>query len=156
MRILGTTVKLSTIWALLFFTIAVYHLIATLLFLRVASPTVAVVNGFTNQPITVNTESRYGSRRDTYNTKFPIIRFHAADGNEYDLLKLTPFRTYKEGQSIDILYDPKNPNKSYHKSIGAIWGFCILFSFLSFVIVMYRLSIFIKKNSVQHRRREGR
>ena len=156
MRILGTSVKTSTIWALLFLTIAVYQLIATLLFLRVAIPTVAIVNGLTSQPITVNTESRYGSRRDTYNMKYPIIRFQAADGHEYDLLKLTPFSTYKEDQTIDILYDPKNPNKSYHKSIGAMWGFCILFSFLSILIFMYRLSILIKKNSNQHRRREGR
>jgi len=57
MRILGTSVKTSTIWALLFLTIAVYQLIATLLFLRVAIPTVAIVNGLTSQPITVNTES---------------------------------------------------------------------------------------------------
>lgn len=156
MRILETTVKTSTILALLFFSIAAYNLLTTLLFLRVAIPTVAVVKGFRSQPITVNTESQYGSRRDTYNTKSPIIRFNAADGNEYDLLKLTPFSTYREGQSIEILYDPKNPNMSSHNSIGAIWGFCILFLFIGFVILIYRLSMYMKKHRIQHRRREGR
>jgi hypothetical protein len=101
-------------------------------------------------------ESRYGSRRTTYITNVPIIKYHTATGNEYELSKLTPFGLYEEGQAINILYDPKNPGNSCQNTIGAICGFCILFSFLSFVIFIYRLSICMKKNSVQHLRREGR
>jgi hypothetical protein len=149
MRILGTTIKTSTILALLFLTVAAYHLFATLLFLRVAIPTVAIVKGFRSQSVTSNIESRYGGRRATYISNLPIIKFHAASGNEYELLKSTPFSFYEEDQAIDILYDLKNPGNSRQKSIGAIWGTCIFFSFLSFVIFFYRLSIIIKKHRAQ-------
>lgn len=151
MRILGTTIKISTILALLFLTVAAYNVFVTLLFLRVAIPTVTIVKGFRSQSIIYNTEGAYGSRRDTYILNFPIIKFHTATGNEYELLKLTPFNSYEEGQSIDVLYDPKNPEKSCQKSIGAIWGTCIFISFFGFVILFYQLSIYIKKHRVQQR-----
>jgi hypothetical protein len=150
MRILGTTVKTSTILALLFLTIAAYHFFVTLLFLRVAIPTVAIVKGFRRQPVTYNVEGGHGGWRDTYISNFPIIKFYNETGNEYELLKPNPFGVYEEGQAIDILYDPKNPGNSYQKTIGAVWGTCILFSFLSFVIFFYRLSIIIK----EHRARQ--
>jgi len=148
MRIFG--IKTSTIFALLFLTIAAYHLFATLLFLRVAIPTVAIVEGQRNESVTARTESRYGSRQDTYNFIHRIIKFHATNGNEYELSKPTPFGSYEEGQRIDILYDPEHPEKSRQKSIGAMWGTCIFFSFFSFVFFLYRLSIVIK----EHRARQ--
>jgi len=159
MRILGTTIKTSTILVLLLLAIAAYHIFATLLFLRVAIPTVATVQGFRNQSAVVNIESRYGSRRTTYVTNYPIIKYRTATGNEYELSRLTPcdfLEVFKEGQSIDILYDSNNPGNSCQNSIGGKWGASILFLFLSVVILFYRLSMIIKKHRVQHRRREGR
>lgn len=156
MRILGTTIKASTLWTLLFLTIAAYHLVATLIFLRVAVPAVARVQGFRSQSVTANIESRYGSRRTTYFTNIPIIKFRTAAGNEYELSKLTPFGLYEEGQAIDVLYDPKKPGNSRQNTLGAIWGTCILFLFVTLVILLYRLTFFMKKHRVQQRRREGR
>ncbi len=158
MRILGTTFKISSIWALLFLTIGAYHFFSTLLFLRVAIPTVGIVKGFRSQSVIANIESRYGSRRDTYMFRFPIIKFHTATGNEYELSKPTPtlFAVYEEDQAIDILYDPRNPGNSYQNSVGAIWGSFIFFSFLGSVIIFYRLTIVIKKHRLQDRHREGR
>ncbi len=153
MRILGTTIKASTIWALLFLAIAAYNCFSAVLFLRAAIPTVAIVHGNRNTPVTARTESRYGSRQDTYNFVHPIIKFHTPDGNEYELSKPALFGSYYEGQGIDILYDPKNANNSRQNSIGAIWGTSILFIVLSSMILVYRL---IKKHRDQHRRREGR
>lgn len=144
-------------WALLFLTIAAYHFFTTLLFLRVAIPTVGTVKGFRSQSVIANIESRYGGRRETYMFRFPIIKYHTATGNEYELSKPAPtlFSVYEEGQAIDILYDPRNPGNSYQKSVGAIWGSFILFSFLSSVIIFCRLAIVVKKHRVQHRHREG-
>jgi len=156
MRILGIAIKASTIWALLFFAIAAYHFLSALLFLRVAIPTVATVEGQRNESVTARAESRYGSKQDTYNFVHPIIKFHAADGNEYKLSKPTPFGSYKEGQRIEILYNPKNPKNSRQNSIGAMWGTSILFLTLSSMILLYRLYLAIKKHRDQHRRREVR
>ncbi len=153
MRILGTTVKASTIWALLFLTIAAYHFLSALLFLSAAIPTVAIVEGHGTESVTERMEGRYGSRQDTYNFIHPIIKFHTANGNEYELSKPTPFCSYEEGQRVDILYDPKNPENSRQNSIGAIWGTSIFFIMLSSMILLYRL---IKKRRDQQRRREGR
>jgi len=155
MRILGTTIKASTIWALLFLAIAAYYFLSALLFLRAAIPTVAIVEGHGNESVTARSESRYGGRQDTYNFVHPIIKFHTTNGNEYELSKPTPFGSYEEGQRVEILYEPKNPRNSRQKSIGAIWGTSLLFVTLSFMILLYRLSIAVKKHRGQQHRREG-
>ena len=151
MRIIRTTVKTSTILALLFLAIAAYNFLSALLFLRAATPTVAIVEGFRNRPVTTRTESRYGSRQDTYNYADAVIKFHTTDGNEYELAKPTPFASYGEGQRIEILYDPKNPGNSRQNSIGAIWGTSILILTLSSMIILYRLALVLKKRRDQHR-----
>ncbi len=156
MRILGNTVRTSTIWALLFFAIAAYNVLSALLFLRAATPTVAIVEGYRNRLVTARTESRYGSRQDTYNYLDAVIKFQTTNGNEYELSKPTPFGIYEEGQRVDILYDPKNPRNSRQNTIGAIWGTSILFITLSSMILLYRLFIAIKKHRDQYSRREGR
>ncbi len=148
MRILGTTIKASTIWALSFFAIAAYHFLSALLFLRAAIPTVAIVEGHRDESVTVRAESRYGGGQDTYNFVHPVIKFHTSNGNEYELSKPTPFGSYEEGQRVEILYDPRNPINSRQKSIGAIWGTSILFITLSSMILLCRLSIVVKKNIV--------
>ena len=73
------------------------------------SRTTGVIVGFAEE------RHRYRRRRSLnapyVTVYYPIVRFQA-DGVEYELksASVVPRDKYPEGQSVDLLYDPNNPN----------------------------------------------
>ena len=71
--------------------------------------TIGVIVGFAEE------RHRYRRRRSLnahyVTVYYPIVRFRA-DGVEYELksASIVPRDQYPEGQSVDVLYDPNNPN----------------------------------------------
>lgn len=56
----------------------------------------------------------------------PEIRFTTADGKVVEYSQSGLIFGYREGDEVEVLYDPDTPQKASLSTFGAMWGFPLL------------------------------
>jgi hypothetical protein len=75
-------------------------------------------------------------QRNSDNDNCPAkVSFVTGDGSEHTFTSSFSSNTqYREGQSIEILYNPADPDEAEIKAFGNLWGTIIMLTVFSFVM----------------------
>ncbi|MBD2355591.1 DUF3592 domain-containing protein [Tolypothrix sp. FACHB-123] len=82
---------------------------------------------------------------------YPVIKFTPASGEEtiFESTTGTNPPSYSRGQSINILYNPQQPNSARENSWFTLWGFPAIFTGIGSIFVVIGGALFLVKLPVQ-------
>lgn len=82
---------------------------------------------------------------------YPVVKFTSASGEEtiFESNTGTNPPSYSRGQSINILYNPQQPNAARENSWFTLWGFPAIFGGIGSIFVVIGGALFLVKIPVQ-------